>query len=756
MIALSRTRRALAALTKNNSATLVLLWTALVAASLFWNTRVLHDNTLERARVEARALHELNLMYRQWSAGHGGVYVPVTDTLKPNPYLRVPDRDVTTTGGKRLTLVNPAWLTRQVFELLDRQSSLNVVSHITSLKYLNPVNRPDPWEEKGLMAFEQGLTEVTDATTIGGQPYMRLLSPFKTERPCLKCHAHQGYKAGDIRGGISIAVPLKPYLDIERKEKRSLLLAHAFFWVIGGGGIALYAGNARKQRDILAGQEARYRLLFDSNPHPLWVYDLETLRFLMVNDAAVRRYGYSREEFLSMTIADIRPPEDVPGLVRNVVRVVDGIDYAGTWRHRKKDGSLIFVEIISHVLDFAGRRAELVLAHDVTDRMRLEDQLRQAQKMEAVGQLAGGVAHDFNNILTAIIGYGNVLQMKMREETPLRPYVEQILSAADKAAVLTHGLLAFSRRRLIDPRPVSVNEFVSRTGRLLQRLLREDIELRITPSAEDLSIMADSVHLEQVLMNLAANAMDAMPGGGALTIECRKADLGEHAAKILNLPGPGVYALVRVSDTGVGMTEKTLEKIFEPFFTTKETGRGTGLGLSMAYGTVTQHSGRIVAESEPGKGSTFSLYLPVITQGRGKEPEQAAPPPPEGGRETILVAEDNEAIRQLAVAVLREFGYTVIEAVDGEDALVKFSENRDAVRMLLLDVIMPKKNGKAVYDEVRKTRPEMKALFISGYAADVIHRHGILDEGLTFISKPVSLKTLLKEVREVLDKEPRR
>lgn len=753
MIAISRTRQALAALTKNNSVTLVLLWTALVAASFFWNTRVLHDNTLERARVEARALHELNLMYRRWSAGHGGVYVPVTDAFKPNPYLRAPDRDVTTTDGKRLTLVNPAWLTKQVFELLDRQSSLNVISRITSLKYLNPANKPDPWEEKGLLAFEQGLTDVTDVTTISGQPYMRLLSPFKTDVPCLKYHGRQGYEAGDIRGGISIAVPLKPYLDIKRKEKRSLLLAHVFFWFIGGGGIALYTGNARKQRDILAGQEAKYRLLFDSNPHSMWVYDLETLRFLMVNDAAIRRYGYSRDEFLSMTIADIRPPEDVPGLIRNVVRVVDGIDYAGTWRHREKDGSLIFVEIISHVLDFAGRRAELVLAHDVTDRMRLEDQLRQAQKMEAVGQLAGGVAHDFNNILTAIIGYGNVLQMKMRGETPLRPYVEQILSAADKAAVLTHGLLAFSRRRLIDPRPASVNEFVSRTGGLLRRLLREDIELRITPSPEDLSIMADSVQLEQVLMNLAANAMDAMPGGGALSIECRKADLDEHAAKILNLPCPGVYALVRVSDTGVGMTEKTLEKIFEPFFTTKETGKGTGLGLSMAYGTVTQHGGRIVAESEPGKGSAFSLYLPVIMQGRGKEPDQAAPPPPEGGRETILVAEDNEAIRQLAAAVLREFGYTVIEAVDGEDALVKFSENQDAVRMLLLDVIMPKKNGKAVYDEVRKARPEMKALFISGYAADVIHRHGILDEGLHFISKPVSLKTLLKKVREVLDNE---
>jgi PAS domain S-box-containing protein len=747
---LPKARHTLASLKRSNAVYLVLAWTALIAASFLWNTHVLHDNILERARIEARTLFDLNLMYRTWSASHGGVYVPVTDALKPNPYLQVPDRDLTTTGGRTLTLVNPAWMTRQVFDLYTQASSLNVHSHLTSLKYVNPANKPDPWEEKGLRAFETGQTEVTEVMAINGQPYMRLMSSFKTEQSCLKCHGHQGYKVGDVRGGISIAVPLTPYTNLEKKERRHILFLHALSWIIGSSGIVLYMKSAQKQQSALAEREKQYRLLFHSNPHPMWVYDLDTLRFLMVNDAAVRHYGYSQDEFLSMTIADIRPPEDISALVENVSHVVDGIDYAGIWRHRKKDGSLIHVEIISHVLDFAGKRSELVLAHDVTGRMRLEEQLRQAQKMEAVGRLAGGVAHDFNNILTAIIGYGNVLQMKMKKDEPLRSHVDQVLASAEKAAVLTQSLLAFSRKQVINPRPVSVNEIISRTGRILQRLLREDIELRIKLADEDMTVMADSVQLEQVLMNLAVNAMDAMPDGGTLSIESRKAEFNDDAAQMRAFKRAGVYALITVADTGVGMTEKVREKIFDPFFTTKETGKGTGLGLSMAYGTVTQHDGRITVESEPGRGSAFSLYLPVIADVLPAQ-EAASPAPLPAGTETILVAEDDVTIRQLTVTVLREFGYTVIEAVDGEDAVRKFSENREKINMLVLDVIMPRKDGKSVYDEVRKMMPGMKALFISGYTADMIQKKGILEEGLHFVPKPVSLKVLLKKVREVLD-----
>ncbi len=730
---------------------LLLGWTVLIAGSFLWNSRVIEQNVLERARIEARTLFELNLLYRRWAAGYGGVYVPVSSDLKPNPYLKVPHRDVTTTTGRRLTLVNPAWMTRQVFELAEAERAGKIHSHITSLKHLNPVNRPDPWEESALRSIETGTTEVSEVTTLGGAPHMRLIRPLVTEQSCLTCHGHQKYQVGDVRGGISIAVPLQPFLDTGAHEKSHVLFLHLLLWTVGGGGIVYYGRRNDQQRETLAEQGRRYRLLFDSNPHPMWVYDLETLRFLMVNNAAVRHYGYSFEEFLSMTIADIRPPEDIPGLLKNVSRVVEGIDYAGTWRHRKKDGTIIFVDIISHVLELGGRKAELVMAHDITTRVQLEEQLRQAQKMEAVGQLAGGLAHDFNNILTAIMGYGNVLQMKMRQDDPLRSYVEQVITASEKAAMLTQSLLTFSRKQVITLRPLGVNEVLSRMGRILQRLLREDIELRVDLSEEDLVIMADSTQLEQVLMNLVTNARDAMPEGGVLSIRCGRMEADEQKAALHSLKKAGSYAVITISDTGIGMTEKVREKIFEPFFTTKELGKGTGLGLAMAYGIITQHGGQIFVESEPGKGSTFFLYFPLTVREESREKRISAAVPLLGGTETLLVAEDDATIRQLMASVLREFGYTVIEAVDGEDALRKFSEKNPLPRMLILDVIMPRKNGKTVFNEIRKDHPGIKALFISGYTADTIPRKEISEDNLHLLSKPVSLKVLLGKVREILD-----
>ncbi|MBI5639683.1 MAG: PAS domain S-box protein [Nitrospirae bacterium] len=629
----------------------------------------------------------------------------------------------------------------------------------------------------------------------------------------------------------------------------------------------------RKMRESTQKEEEQYRLLFENNPFPMWVYDLETHSFLAVNTAAIVQYGYSREDFLSMTIRDIRPPEDVPALLDRISKLSQGIERTMSWRHRKKDGTLIDVDVTSDFMYFNGRRARLVLVtdvterkkmqeqvfqikqdweetfntltdmitihdknfniirankaaekilglpfldmteakcfeyyhgtgcppeacpscqclrtgtpstnemfephinkfieiraiprfdsrnnltglihvvRDITDRRKLEEQLFQAQKMESIGQLAGGIAHDFNNILSAIIGYGHLLIMKMKDDEPLRPHVEQILAASDRAANLTQSLLAFSRKQVITLNPLSLSELIRKIEKLLLRLIREDIELKVMPSDPDVNILADSVQIEQVLMNLVTNARDAMPDGGRLTIRVENTIIDEDFIKAHSYGKTGHYALITVEDTGSGMDERTREKIFEPFFTTKELGRGTGLGLSMVYGIIRQHEGFINVYSEPGKGTTFRIYLPSV-RAEVMESEEASAVMPNGGTETILVAEDDPVLRKLTRTVLEDSGYHVIDAVDGEDALVKFKDHQDSIQAVILDVIMPKKNGKEVYESIKAINPGIKTIFASGYTADVIQLSGIPEKDVMFIYKPISPKDLLGKIREVLN-----
>jgi signal transduction histidine kinase len=381
---------------------------------------------------------------------------------------------------------------------------------------------------------------------------------------------------------------------------------------------------------------------------------------------------------------------------------------------------------------------------------KLNSQLLQAQKMEAVGHLAGGVAHDFNNILTAIIGYANLLRKKVLADEQLTFFADQILSASDRAAGLTRSLLAFSRKQVIEPKPADLNDIVQGIDKIAKRLIGEDIEFRTVPLNRRLTVMADSGQMEQVLLNLCTNARDAMPHGGKLTIETDVVEVDEVARKLNFLDRTGWYGVICVSDTGAGMDEETRKQIFEPFFTTKEVGKGTGLGLSIVYGIIKQHNGTINVYSEAGKGTTFKIYLPLIAAA-GEAAEPKADVRPEGGNETILLAEDENDVRVLITHILREAGYSVIEAATGEDAVKKFAEQADRFSLFLSDVIMPKMNGKEAYDQIKGSRPDVKVLFMSGYTADIIQSRGILAEGSSFLSKPIIPDQLLRKVREVLD-----
>ncbi|HXE89608.1 MAG TPA: ATP-binding protein [Terriglobales bacterium] len=482
------------------------------------------------------------------------------------------------------------------------------------------------------------------------------------------------------------------------------------------------------------------------------VYDPRTLHFLEVNNAAVEKYGYSRDEFLALKVTDIRPVEDIPLFLDTVQsrRPKDSGPHFGHWRHRHKDGRILNVEVTAQGLDFAGRRAVLVVVKDVSERMHLGEQLRQAQKMEAVGRLAGGVAHDFNNVLTVITGYTSILMESLDPDSPQAHDLRQIAKSADRAAALTRQLLAFSRRQVLQPRVLNLNSLVLNAQKMLERLIGEDIEIHLSLEASLGSVSADPGQLEQVIMNLAVNARDAMPDGGNLIFETRNVEVETPRSLGHFRVAPGSYVMLAVTDTGCGMDLETIGRIFEPFFTTKEKGKGTGLGLSTVYGIVKQSGGYVWVESAPGEGSTFTIYLPRVEAPADDESDEPLSAARRGG-ETILLVEDDAVVRELARRILAGSGYHVLPAgsvVEAERFCRQHAGNLD---LLLTDVVMPGMSGRDLARRLAVMRPRMRVLYMSGYTDNVIVHRGVLDPGTHFLQKPFTPRTLLEKVREVLD-----
>jgi PAS domain S-box-containing protein len=508
-----------------------------------------------------------------------------------------------------------------------------------------------------------------------------------------------------------------------------------------------------RSAEALRKSEEKYRTLFEESKDVIFVSTPDG-RYLDMNPAGLELFGYSsKDELLSIDISqDVYVnPQDRKKLQQILEEKGFVKDYE--MELKRRDGKkLTFITAATAVKDESGRVIEYRGSRrDITEHKKLEQQLLQAQKMEAVGQLAGGVAHDFNNILSAIIGYGYLLKEKMDADDPLRADVEQILESANRAAEVTRNLLAFSRKQIMNVRPVNVKEIITKTEKLLSRLIGEDIEINTVLNDMDIICMADSGQIQQVLLNLATNARDAMPKGGHLTISTEIRQLDDSFMRTYGYGKAGEYALITVSDNGTGMTQEEMEKIFEPFFTTKETGKGTGLGLAMAYGIIKQHDGYIVVQSKPGEGTTFKIYLPTVKLKEEVLVDDAAESFQPMGTETILVAEDDEALRRLSEIVLTQSGYKVISARDGVEAISKFIDNKESIQLAILDMVMPKKSGKEVYDVIREIRSDIKVLFSSGYTADRLDKALLQTENVNLISKPVSPRNLLRRVREVLD-----
>jgi PAS domain S-box-containing protein len=513
--------------------------------------------------------------------------------------------------------------------------------------------------------------------------------------------------------------------------------------------VALMAHRQRTVAEALKSSETRYRTLFDRNMAGVFRSTVEG-RLLDFNEAFAKMFGYERSELIGKSSQEL-----YYGGAQERARLIEmrRQDPSKQFevRYKRKDGTpLLAVQNISIQQYKDGEIIEGTLI-DITRRQMLEDQLRQAQKMEAVGRLAGGVAHDFNNLLTVITGYS---QMSMDETAPgssLHEHSQQVYEASQRAAALTRQLLAFSRQQVLQPQVVSLNKILESMQKMLSRLIGEDIRVRTICSKELALVKVDPAQIEQVILNLAINARDAMPKGGQLTLETDRSELDETYTKDHPWVKPGVYMRLTVSDNGIGMDEKTQARIFEPFFTTKETGKGTGLGLSMVYGVVKQSGGHIMVYSEPGHGTTFRLYFPVVEKLEEATEAKLKAAAQRRGEETILIVEDDQALRELAKNILAGQGYNVFAAQNPEEVRAICKTQGTKIDLLLTDVIMPQMSGKEVAQMCTATIPNLKVLYMSGYTSDVIMHHGVLEEGLAFLQKPFTPVSLTAKVREVLD-----
>jgi PAS domain S-box-containing protein len=499
-----------------------------------------------------------------------------------------------------------------------------------------------------------------------------------------------------------------------------------------------------------------YRMLFRVHPEPMWVFNVETLRFLEVNDAALRRYGYSRDEFLAMTIMDIHRPEDVPALLENLHRPAD-LEQPSSAFHRTKDGAVIEVQISTRDI---GHGSRYVMAQDVTEKKKYQQQVQQAQRMESLGQLAGGVAHDFNNLLGVILNFSWFVKANLTAEVesgtgerwrPVLKDMERIERAAENAARLTHQLLAFARVDVVQPRAMDINAVVAETAPMLRRTLGEHIDLVAVAGPDLWPVMIDPGQLSQVLTNLAVNSRDAMPKGGKLTIDAANVEVDLAYAAARPTLKPGRYVRLRVSDTGAGMDKKTLEHVFEPFFTTKPRGQGTGLGLATIYGIVTQAGGNIDVYSEPGLGTRVSVLLPATDQTISAAVEVTST---SSGRasETVLVVEDSDDLREIVERILKGNGYHVMVAPNGPAAIDMARDYDGHIDLLLTDVVMPHMQGNDLAPRLIESRPGLRVLYMSGFAQQAFGATGKPD--LVLLDKPFNEPTLLARVRQTLEARP--
>lgn len=737
---------------------MAIIWTLLLAFLLNANLQSHRESVITFAKSEADVLIQHIKAARAWNAHHGGLYAEVNEKTPPNPYLEglVEERDITTPAGRKLTLVNPAYMTRLINDEFNENNRR--VAHITSLNPLRPENSADAWESAALRSFEKGVAEASEITTINGKGYMRLMRPLITRQECLQCHASQGYKVGDIRGGITASVPFEKHARYLQKLNLNDSLTYGTIWLLGL--VALGFGYKRLSRDALNLKHAKESVHILSSSveqanEAIIITDSSGI-ITYANPAFAELTGYSKHEAAGHSSNIIKSDQHGDHFYKEIWSTISsGRPWQGRIVNRRKDGSSYAAMLtISPIKNMNGEITHYVGSQqNLEEYEKLEKQFHQSQKMEALGTLVGGIAHDFNNTLAGITGNLYLAKKSIQDRPDTVHRLETIEDLAYRTAGMIQQLLAFAREDVQRINPMNISLLLKEAIKIHMVSIPENIKLSVHVASDDLQIRGDINLLQQAIMNLINNARDAVQGVKdpliTITLDAFEADdqfIDSHP-ELLNRE----LACISIQDNGCGINNHDIAHIFDPFFTTKEVGKGTGLGLSMVYGAIQSHGGTIGVKSTPGKGTTMAVWLPLLPSNQWITNSTASETVINGAGETILLVDDELTVIETGKAVLESLGYRVLTAQNGEEAVATFKGQGGEIDLILMDVVMPVMGGDDAASAIRKIKPEIKIIFATGYAKPS-SSDGIFDmESETVISKPYSTGRISQLIRTILE-----
>ena len=745
----------------------IFIWSFLVIITLGICLHKEKETLYKQIMTMARVTVHKDLIYHQWDAMHGCLYVPITDKTKFNIPLDNPTRDVETLTGERLTKINPAYITRQVFQMDVGEYNFN--SRLISINALNPDNKPDNWEIIALKEVEKGLSDYGSMTIRGVKKNFRYLKPLVIENNCLSCHSEQGYKVGDIKGAISISIPISP-LYIENKSHYIIMMGGFFIlWLCGVISLFFYFYKMNIAFIRLANVEIalsesheRHQLLFEKAQDAIFILEGEgenTGKIIEANSAAAAMHGYTLEELLNLYIHDLDTPDAAKIVNQRIQEMHNGNWINNELNHVKKDGSVFPVEISAGLFDHKGKKYVFAIDRDISERQRnkeekaaIEEQLIQVQKMDALGQLSGGIAHDFNNILFIIMGFTELSMALVEDQSVLKDNLLQIFKSSQRATEIVRQILTFSRQTPLNFKTVDFRDIMEENLSLLKAVIPSSINVKYTiaPTKKDESfhIIGNATKLHQVIVNLVTNAVQSMgnkTGNIIITL-----DNEINRTEILESTFSNCLKLT-ISDSGKGIADADIKKIFDPYFTTKDVGEGTGLGLSVVYGIIKSHKGDIKVESVVNKGTIFTIRLPLASI-MEKEGDITNEGSIVIGYESILIVDDEEDLLKMYKETLEKIGYTVECETSSMKALALFSMEPGKFDLVITDMTMPHMNGMLFAEKLRDISRDIPIILCSGNEPETISKKGGIDVVNVTLIKPMSLKVFAETIRNLLDK----